>query len=293
MGIYHSSYMKRVGRYGFYFVLPALIFFFAFSFFPMLYAIGVSFFDYDLITKPIYTGLSNYKSILTDPVFWRSASATFIYVFGTCLPIWFTSFFLGLLLSKKFHGRGTYRTLTFIPVIMSLVVWSVIWKFMYHPYGIINTILSWFGFTEAYRWLTDKTLAPLALIILSVWKGTPYYAVIFLAGIENIPAEFYEAATIDGASGFKRIIHITWPLLKPTTLFVIVISVIIGLRIFIPQEIITGGGPADSTRVMTLFVYQTAFRFYKMSRAATMSIIMFLFITLFSIVQFRMFREED
>jgi multiple sugar transport system permease protein len=293
MSLHQRSYMKRVGRFGIYFVIPALVFFLAFSFFPMLYSIGVSFFDYDLITKPVYSGLSNYRNILTDPAFWRSVKATLIYVFGTCIPIWITSFLLGLLLSKEFRGRGFFRSVTFIPVIMSLVVWSIIWKFMFHPYGIVNTMLSWIGLKESYHWLTDKTLAPLALIILSIWKGTPYYAVIFLAGIQNIPNEYYEAATIDGASGFRRLFSITLPLLKPTILFVIVISVIIGLRVFIPQEVITDGGPADATRVMTLFIYQTAFRFYKMSKAATMSFIMFLFITIFAVFQFRMLREKE
>ncbi len=287
-----TSYIRKIGRYGFYFVLPALLFFLAFNFFPMFYALGVSLFKYDLLTEPEFVGLANYKDVLTDPVFWRSALATVIYVFGTCVSIWFISFVLATMLSKKCWGRGVFRTIYFVPVIMSLVVTSIIWKFMYHPYGLVNSMLAWIGLKESYHWLTDTTLAPIALIILSIWKGTPYYAVLFLAGIENIPVQYYEAAMIDGVGPFKKLIHITWPLLKPTTLFIIVISVIIGLRVFIPQEIITDGGPGDVTRVITLLIYQTAFNFYKMSRAATISIIMFFFIAGFSIFQFRLFREK-
>lgn len=288
-----NSYIHKIGRYGYLFIAPALVFFSVFSFFPMFYALSISFFQYDLLTPPKYVGLENYVTLFQDPLFWNSVGATMIYVFGTCVPIWFLSLALGILLSIPHPGRDVFRTMYFIPVIMSLVVTSMIWKFMYHPYGIVNTALSYIGIKEPIRWLTHTKFAPLAMILMSIWKGTPYYAVIYLTGIQNIPTEYYEAAGLDGASRWQKFIHITWPQLKPTTLFVVIISVIIGLRVFIPQQVMTGGGPADSTRVITLMVYETAFRYFKMSKAATMSVIMFLFIAVFSIIQFKILKDRD
>jgi len=287
-----SVFFKRMSRAGFFFVLPALLFFIIFNTYPMIYAFWVSLLDFDLITAPKFVGVKNYAFLLTDPVFWRSMWATAVYVIGTNVPIWFVSLGIALLLNRQFRGRGFFRTIYFVPAIMSLVVFSIIWKFMYHPYGLVNTLLSTVGLKKPFPWLTSAKLAPLAMIILSIWKGAPYYAVIYLAGLETIPREYYEAGMIDGVNVFQRFRHITWPLLKPTTLFIIVISVLIGLRIFIPQKVLTGGGPAGVTRVVTLAVYETAFKFYRMSLATTMSIIMFVFIALFSVFQFRMFGER-
>lgn len=287
-----TAYFKRMSRAGFYFVLPALLFFVLFNTYPIIYAFWVSLLDFDLITEAKFVGVKNYVYLLTDPVFWRSMQATAVYVIGTNVPIWFVSLGIALLLNRQFRGRGMFRTIYFIPAIMSLVVISIIWKFMYHPYGLVNTLLSAVGLRKALPWLTSGSLAPTAMIILSVWKGAPYYAVIFLAGLETIPREYYEAGMIDGVNVAQRFRHITWPLLKPTTLFVVVISVLIGLRVFIPQKVLTGGGPAGVTRVVTLAVYETAFKFYRMSLATTMSIILFVFIALFSVFQFRMFGDR-
>jgi multiple sugar transport system permease protein len=287
-----TFYLKRLSRAGFFFVLPALLFFIVFNTYPMIYAFFVSLLDFDLITRPKFVGFRNYLFLLTDPVFWRSMQATAVYVIGTNVPIWFISLGIALLLNKEFGGRGLFRTLYFIPAIMSLVVVSIIWKFMYHPYGLFNTLLALIGLKKAFTWLTSSTLAPVAMIILSVWKGAPYYAVIYLSGLEIIPREYYEAGMIDGVNPVQRFLHITWPLLKPTTLFIVVISVLIGLRVFIPQKVLTGGGPAGVTRVVTLAVYETAFKFYRMSLATTMSLILFVFIALFSAFQFRMFSDR-
>jgi len=287
-----TAYFNRMSRAGLFFVLPALLFFIIFNTYPMIYAFWVSLLDFDLITAPKFVGVKNFVFLLTDPIFWRSMLATAVYVIGTNVPIWFISLGIALLLNRQFRGRGLFRTVYFIPAIMSLVVISIIWKFMYHPYGLVNTLLSAVGITKAFPWLTNVTLAPIAMIILSIWKGAPYYAVIYLSGLETIPREFYEAGMIDGVNVFQRFRHITWPLLKPTTLFIVVISVLIGLRVFIPQKVLTGGGPAGVTRVVTLAVYETAFKFYRMSLATTMSIILFVFISLFSVFQFRMFGER-
>jgi ABC-type sugar transport system permease subunit len=157
----------------------------------------------------------------------------------------------------------------------------------------VNTILGWFGI-DPIPWLRSSTWALWAIIIIGIWRATPYYMVIFLAGLQAIPREYYEAAEIDGADPWAQFRHITLPLLKPTTLLVMVMSVIVAMKVFAVPLIMTGGGPADATRVLPLFIYQTAFEFFKMGRAAAMSVFLFAAVMVFTLFQMRLFsRGED
>ncbi len=180
-----------------------------------------------------------------------------------------------------------------LAVVMPAVVNAVVWTFMYHQDGVVNTILSWFG-VDPIPWLRSSTWALWAVIIIGIWRATPYYMVIFLAGLQAIPHEYYEAAQIDGADGWRQFRHITLPLLRPTTLLVMVMSVIVAMKVFAVPLIMTGGGPADATRVLPLFIYQTAFEFFKMGRAAAMSVFLFAAVMVFTLFQIRLFsRGED
>jgi multiple sugar transport system permease protein len=158
---------------------------------------------------------------------------------------------------------------------------------MYQLYGPINAILG-----LDINWLTDKNLAMPAMIIMSVWAGSGYYMVLFLAGLQSIPETYYEAARIDGAGFWHQLRYITLPLLKPTIVFVIVISIIIGLKVFEPMYIMTGGGPDDSTKVLTLAIYETSFKFFEIGKASAMSIVMYILIMIFTVIQLRLFRSE-
>src|SRR5208283_4861944 len=181
----------------------------------------------------------------------------------------------------------------FMPVVMPAVVMAVVWTFMYHQDGVINTILGWFGIGPV-PWLRSSATALWAVILIGIWRATPYYMVIFLAGLQAIPTESYEAAEIDGASRWSVFWDITLPLLKPTTLLVMVMTVIVAMKVFAVPMIMTGGGPSDSTRVLPLFIYQTAFEFLDMGRAAAMSVFLFVAVMLFSVAQIRIFtRGED
>jgi multiple sugar transport system permease protein len=175
---------------------------------------------------------------------------------------------------------------------MSWVVVSVIWKLIFHRNGLVNTMfLDPLGVSHK-NWLTDVDLAPQAIVIMSVWKEVGFFMVVFLAGLQNIPSDYYEAARVDGSNGWQLFRYITMPLLQPTVLFCTVIGLITGLQVFIPQFVMTQGGPIDATLVLTLNIYQTAFVFLDGGKAAAMSVILCLIIGLITLVQFRLYRSR-
>jgi ABC-type sugar transport system permease subunit len=238
-------------------------------------------------------GLENFIDLLWDPLFLNSARVSVAYVVFSCVPVWVLSLGLAVLFNREIRARNLFRSAAFMPVVMPMVVNALVWTFMYHQDGVVNTILGWFGI-DPVPWLRSSTWALWAVIIIGIWRATPYYMVIFLAGLQAIPNEYYEAAKIDGASAWTEFRHITLPLLKPTTLLVMVMSVIVAMKVFAVPLIMTGGGPADSTRVLPLFIYQTAFEFFKMGRAAAMSVFLFAAVMVFTLFQIRLFsRGED
>lgn len=266
--------------------------FVAFSLYPIIVTAYLSFTRYDMLTPPQWYGLGNYASLMQDPLFFQSVKATAYYVFGTYIPTWFLSLAVALALNRDFRLRGFFRALYFTPVVMSMVVVAVIWKLMYHPFGLINNLLS-FAIAEPVGWLTDQGLAPLALVIMSIWKSFGYFMVIFLAGLQGIPTDYYEAARIDGATGWQAFRHITLPLLRPVTTFVVIMSLLMGLQEFTAQYVMTGGGPVGATRVLALLVYETAFNFLKMGRATAMSMILFFVLLVITAVQMRFLNEKE
>lgn len=286
------SYRTKLGLAGFLFVLPALAFFVIFAFWPMLNAFYLSLFNYDMLTDKVWVGLSQYTNLFESATFRNSLKTTALYAISVSVPIWILSLFLAILLNQKIRLRTLFRAVFFSPVIMPLVVLAIIWTFLYHPYGAFNSIIMSPFTTKLIPWLRSPQYALTAVTIMAVWRATGYYAIIFLAGLQNIPREFYEAARIDGANGVQEFIHITWPLLKPTTLFVVIVSMINALRHFDAIWIMTGGGPGDATRILTVLIYETGLVFLRMGRASAMSVVLFLFIMTFTIVQLRFFRAE-
>jgi len=198
---------------------------------------------------------------------------------------------LALALNTQIPLRGFWRVVNFIPVVISWVIVSVVWKLMFHRNGLINVILNSLG-ASSPDWLLSTTYAPYAIIIPSIWKEVGFYMVIFLAGLQNIPSVYYEASKIDGASAFQSFRYITLPLLRPTIVLAIVISIIEGLKVFIPPFVMTQGGPAGSTRSMTLIIYQTAFANGRLGRASAMAVILFSIILLFTLLQNRLYRTN-
>lgn len=287
-----ATYKRRQSLIGFLFIVPALAYFAIFSFWPMLNAAYLSLFDYDLLTPPKWVGLAQYQDLLSSPSFVESLKVTAIYTLGISVPIWILSLLLGMLLNQNIRFRTLFRTIFFSPVVMPLVILAVIWTLLFHPYGPVNSVLLAPFTNQVIPWLSSTQHALLAVIFLAVWRATGYYAIIFLAGLQNISTEYYEAARLDGAGTWTLFRHITWPLLKPTTLFVVVISIINALRHFDAIWVMTGGGPGDATRVLSVLIYETGWVFLKMGKAAAMSIILFVLVFIFTIFQLRFFRSE-
>lgn len=286
------THLQKRNLWGFAFAVPALCLFALFSIYPIARTFFLSFFDYSVVDPPRPVGLANYQQILGDPRFHSSLFNSFRYVIFTYVPVWVLALLLALALNTRIKARAFFRTIYFVPVVMSWVVVSVIWKLIFHRNGLLNTMfLSPIGIGPQ-NWLTDVQLAPDAIVILSIWKEVGFFMVVFLAGLQNIPSDFTEAARVDGSSSLQVFRYITLPLLQPTILFSTVIGLVAGLQIFIPQFVMTQGGPVNATLVMTLDIYQTAFVFLDGGKASAMSVVLFFIIAVVTLVQFRLYRSR-
>jgi ABC-type sugar transport system permease subunit len=287
-----TSSQKR-NLWGLVFAMPAVALFAAFSIIPIARTVYISFFDYDLLTTPTFRGFDNYREIATDGRVHASLLNSFRYVFQTYIPVWIIALVLALALNTRIKARSFFRLVYFVPVVMSWVVVSVIWKLILHRNGLMNeSLLQPIGLGP-YNWLTDQSMAMNGIVLMSIWKETGFFMVIFLAGLQNIPPELQEAARVDGAGSAQVLRTITLPLLQPTILFATVIGMITGLQVFIPQYVMTQGGPANATLVMTLDIYQTAFQFLAMGKAAAVSVVLCAIIGLITLLQFRLYRSRE
>jgi ABC-type sugar transport system permease subunit len=278
--------------FGYAILLPTMAILCIFRFVPMLEAFVISFCKYDLIHPAQFVGFANFVDLIQDPLFLNSARVSLIYVVFSVLPVWPLSLALAILFNRRLALKNVLRSAVFMPVVMPAVVMAVVWTFLYQQDGALNTILGWAGI-DPIPWLRSSTFALPAVILIGIWRATPYYMVIFLAGLQAIPTEYYEAAEIDGAGHWASFWNITLPLLRPTSLLVMVMTVIVAMKVFAVPMIMTGGGPADSTRVLPLFIYQTAFEFFDMGRASAMSVFLFVAVMLFSVAQIRIFTRGE
>lgn len=286
------SISSRQAMFAYAIILPTLAILAIFRFAPMLEAFYLSLTKYDLVHAPRFIGLGNFVDLLNDPLFLKSARISLTYVAFSVLPVLPLSLGLAVMFNRALWFKNLLRSAIFMPVVMPAVVMAVVWTFMYQQDGVVNTILGWFGL-DPVAWLRSSSSALWAVILIGIWRATPYYMVIFLAGLQAIPKDYYDAARIDGAGDWSCFRHITLPLLRPTTLLVIVMNVIVAMKVFAVPLIMTGGGPADATRVLPLFIYQTAFEFFDMGRAAAMSVFLFVGVMIFSFVQVRMFTRGE
>lgn len=279
--------------WGAVFIFPAMVLMLAFNVYPMLNAFYLSLTQYDLLQPPEFNGLTNYLSLLTDERFLLVFGNTFSYAFGRGIPLVILSLAIAVVLGRPFRFYQVYRTLYFTPVVLSGVVVSIVWALLYTPTGLVNQIIAPFNGGQQVYWLTQAETAPLAIMIMAVWQSVGFYMIVFIAGLQGIPNDFYEAAAIDGATPWQRFRHITVPLLRPTTVFVTVICLINGFQAFTYQFVMTNGGPSDATNVLSLLIYQTGLQYLKMGLAAAMSIVLFAAILILTLVQLRVGRSED
>ena len=270
------------------FLAPSLIPLTLFTVGPMVGTLGISFLDWNLLTSPEWIGLDNYRRLFTSGEFWAAVGHTFGYL-GMYLPLVFAGgLAIALALNQGVRALPFFRSLYFLPVVTSWVVVALVWKWLLNPQGgIVNTALGWVGLAGP-GWWTDPTWAMPAVVLASSWKDLGFVMVIFLAGLQAIPTDYYEAARVDGAGWWRRFRHVTLPLLTPSSFFVLVISLINGFQVFDQVYVMTGGGPANATTVMVERIYTHAFEYNEMGYAAAMSWALFLIVMLFTALQFRL-----
>lgn len=276
------------------FIAPGLIHFAIFTVFAVGFAFYISFHEWNIIQpdKP-YVGLENYVKLFHDPRFLRAVKNTLTFMIGVPLNL-LSGLFVALLLNTKVRGQAIYRTLFYIPVVTPLVVSSIIWKWVYQgDYGLLNYYLLKLGLiSHKIVWLADPDLALPALIIMGIWGGTGGTMVIYLAGLQSIPEEMYDAAKVDGASGLQRLLYITIPLLRPTTFFLFITSVIGTFQIFTEVYIMTNGGPLNRTTTIGYYLYTNAFRELEMGYATAMAFVLFAMIFVFTVIQWKYTRGD-
>lgn len=281
---------QRLGRdaaWGYLFVAPQIIGLLAFVAIPVVASFLLSFARWDLGSDPRWTGLENYRKQFADPVFWKVLKNTIYYTLGTIPSVVLLSLLAATGMNQKIRLATVYRAIYFLPAVTSSVAIALVWAWMYNPdFGVINLLLGWIGI-DGPGWTTSLQWAMPSVIIVSVWGGIGYNAIIFLAGLKNIPQTLYEAAVVDGANVRQRFWHITLPLLTPTIFFVLVVSTIGSFQVFNTIYMMTGGGPADATNVLVLHMYDVGFRFFRLGNAASIAWTLFVIIMLLTLVQFR------
>ena len=285
LSYWRSHIQSNLPRYTPYlFLAPALLMLGLTVFYPALQALYLSFTEYDLLSAPEWVGLKNFRILMRDELFWRSFWNTLIYLVGVVPPLVFLPLGLAILVNQKLKGIQWFRVMFYTPVVISMVVAGIAWKWLYDSNGLLNQGLKAIGWA-AVGWRTDPKIALFAVMLVTIWKGLGYYMVIYLAGLQSISADLYEAAAIDGSDGIQKHWDITVPLMRPYLLLVGVISAISATKVFEEIYVITSGGPNNASNTIVYYVYNQAFQQLRISYGCTIGLVMFLIILVLSIVR--------
>jgi multiple sugar transport system permease protein len=308
-GLVPASSARREERTAYLFLAPGLALFALFVLIPVIAAFYLSFCRYDIIHSPTWVGTANYSRIARDlanhGLFYLSLRNTAQYALGT-IPLGMAlALLLALLVNAGLRGVSIYRTTYYLPVVTSLVAISMVWMWLYDPnYGLLNYGLELLSHAltaltgrqielPPQTWLANPGQAMAAIVVMSIWRGLGYNMVIYLAGLQGIPEHLYQAAIIDGAGAWQRFRSITWPLLKPATAFIFVISVIGASQVFAQVYVMTNGGPNNATTTIVHQIFQNAFSFMKMGYASAMAFVLFAIIFILSLINLRLLRGGE
>ena len=275
-----------------FFTLPAMIPMTLFWIYPILRSGWLSFTDWDYMTPEYnYVGVENYTAVLTNSSFWSAFKTTFLFAIGTIIPIIILGLSVALLLGNEIKGKAIYRFLVFSPWVTPTVAISIVWSWIFEPKGgLANEILVNLGLPKL-QWLSSSETALMSVIIVTVWKAVGYSAIFYLTAIDKIPRDRYEAASLDGAGFWKKLIYITLPGVSPTTFFLCIITMVDALKAYDQKQILTQGGPAGSTRTLTYLFYQLGFEQFKMGQASAVAIIIVVITVALSYTQFRLSKK--
>ncbi|MDR2095185.1 MAG: sugar ABC transporter permease [Treponema sp.] len=251
---------------------------------PTIASFGISLTNWNLMGNIKWVGWGNFKDVFGDVLFWQTLKNTSVYVFCKVPLNIIFSLVLAVLLNQALYGRTFFRALIFLPMIASSVSVALLWQPLFLTNGLLNKLLTTVGLPPS-TWIYSPKTSMMSVIIVSLWKETGYYMVMFLAGLQSISRTYYEAANIDGANGIQKFFRITVPLISPTTFFVLTISIIGSFQIFDLTTVLTAGGPVNSTNTLIMYVYQAGFRFFRMGYASALSTVLFFIVLVSTIIQ--------
>lgn len=274
---------------GYSFIAPALIGFIIFMAYPLVYSLFLSFMDWNMfkgLDGSKFIGLKNYTDALQNDYF-RTGFVNNIKLMIFAVPILIIiSISIATLLNQKIYGRGILRAMYFVPYITTVTAAALVFSALFHPeFGLINSVLRSLGVENLPGWATSSKWALITVAIFWIWKNVGYCVVIYLAGLQGISPSYYEAAAIDGASKWQQFIKITFPLVSPTTFFLVITSIISSFQIFAEINVLTQGGPGTATTTMVYHIYDTAFKQFKMGYASAVSWLFFLMVVVITVVQ--------
>ncbi|MFE6735083.1 carbohydrate ABC transporter permease [Microbacterium sp. NPDC057650] len=275
------------------FIAAPVLGFLIFVGYPLVFAVYASFTKWTGLSEPVFNGLDNYVDMMNDPYFWKAMGNTVFMMIG--IPIGLViSLLLALALNRRMRGTTFFRTVYYVPVISSLAAVAILWQWAYNgDFGLVNQVLAIFGI-DGPNWLQDAAWAKPAIIIMAVWKGIGFSMLLYLAALQSVPRHLYEAAAIDGAGAFAQFRHITVPMLRPVTFFLVVTSIIGGAQIFIEINIMTPtGGPEFSTASIVWYIWQKAFNYLQMGYATAMSVVLGVLVFIVTAIQFQLNRRSE
>ncbi len=282
-----TAIVRRNRRKAYLFLLPNFLGFIVFTLIPVAMALFYSFTNYDGNKKMDFVGLDNFIKLFSDSSFVISLQNTIIYTIVTVPLIIVLSLLVSVLMNNGVKGAPVYRAIMLCPHIASIVAVTVVWQFLYNAKsGPINQILRSIGIANPPSWLSDQKTALLAVMIMIIWKGIGYYMITYLAGLRGIPKDQYEAATVDGANAWEKLIYVTVPNLRPVTFYATIMCIINSFQVFTPIYVMTKGGPGRATSVLVLKIYEDAFVNYKFGYASAEAMILFLLILVVTLIQF-------
>ncbi len=282
---YYKSYIPYL------FLIPAGIILVLFFFIPFLETFLLSFKSYRSdIYNPEWVGLKNYIELFGAPVFWKTLLNTFIYLIGVVPALVILPLVIAIIVNRKLAAIGLFRTTIYIPVVVSVVVAGIAWKWIYADSGILNYFLSFSGLHKI-GWLTDPDYSLFSVMLVTVWKGLGYYMVIYLAYLTTVPKEQWEAAEIDGANTFQKHLTVTLPYMMPAVTFVTVMSSIAAMKVFVEIYVMTQGGPLNSSKTIVYYIYQRAFENLDLGYASAAGVVLLVITMLISIFNIKFFEK--
>ncbi|RNL50048.1 carbohydrate ABC transporter permease [Arthrobacter oryzae] len=288
-----SKQQRKLRRTGWLMITPALIHIGLWSAIPVLATFALSMTDYDIFNAPRWIGIDNYIAIVQDPVFLQATWNTIVYTFWTVPVSMAIALVVAVALNQGLRLQKWYRTAFFLPHVTATVAIAMVWLLIFNPQqGLLNGMLSVLGI-PGQAWLANPDLALGSVVVVGAWHGIGIKMLIYIAALQNIDESLYEAASVDGASVVRKFFAITLPMLKPATFFVLVISIIGAFQVFDQIYVLTDGGPANSTTMMTYEIYRSAFQEFQMGMASAQSVVLFAFLLVMTLISRRATQGDD